>query len=157
MKHGGMPRYALKCKLVSHRVGVDGTSGPSLLGCSLDASTQRVRARGNTCPRCAQSLSLSLSHLVAFSRLRIAAILCTTAQKRRPHLRDTATVGRGGSCRYALKCRFSPSSLHRAFLFVSNPHELHEDHAFDHWSVVKWNREFRDGKEFFRRKNCAIL
>lgn len=63
MKHGGMPRYALKCKLVSHRVGVDGTSGPSLLGCPLDASTQRVRARGNTCPRCAHSsfpLSLSL-------------------------------------------------------------------------------------------------
>ena len=97
-----MPRYALKCKLVSHRVGVDGTSGPSLLlSCPLDASTQRVRARGNTCPRCVRSpLSLSSPppHLVALSRRVVctvytAILLCTTTQK--PHLRDTATVGRG--------------------------------------------------------------
>lgn len=115
MKHAGMPRYALKCKLVSHRVGVDGTSGPSLLlSCPLDASTQRVRARGNTCPRCVRSplpLFSSSSPRRPFSSRGLYRIHRDSSLH---HDTETASPWHGdrGSwgCRYALKCRSPPPS-----------------------------------------------
>lgn len=127
MKHAGMPRYALKCKLVSHRVGVDGTSGPSLLlSCPLDASTQRVRARGNTCPRCVRSplplfSSSSSPFLVAWSVPYTPRFFSAPRHRNRISVTRRPWVVGMPLCP---KVPFSPSlsSFHRAFLLVSNPH-----------------------------------
>lgn len=126
MKHAGMPRYALKCKLVSHRVGVDGTSGPSLLLSCIDATSPCSREHlSEVCTLSSLPLFSSSSPRRPFSSRGLYRIHRDSSLH---HDTETASPWHGdrGSwgCRYALKCRFSPSlsSFHRAFLLVSNPH-----------------------------------
>lgn len=125
MKHAGMPRYALKCKLVSHRVGVDGTSGPSLLLSCIDATSPCSREHlSEVCTLSSPSLLLLLTSspfLVAWSVPYTPRFFSAPRHRNRISVTRRPWVVGMPLCP---KVPFSPSlsSFHRAFLLVSNPH-----------------------------------
>lgn len=105
MEPAGTARYALKCKLVSHR---------RVARCRWDNAGCRGSRR-----KLSREVNPASSFLPTSGSVSNDRGPCTPAQKHRPHISVTRRLRGSWGCRYALKCNL-PSS----FAFACPPFYL---------------------------------